>query len=386
MKICIHPFCLSRIGLRWQQGIPDVPLHSNTFVLLLGDTEARWQIPQVSLRSTLGSPPSWTCAENLQTKVSRMHPTSMPKPLPLAPFDLEGAAGLEGWAQPTYGRNSFWPLVCTNLFCRSLPKAHDHRWGLECSSKALPFGSALSSPQQSSTRPIITADTAPIWLLISYSFLPSLVNIPRYLNSFSWASNSLPTQREKYPVFWQRTFAACRSVANRPLVSAKGHSLMKQIVPCHLQKPDMQFWDSQTRHSPNPGCALRSWPLVSQTGSETRGKPSPHPLETCLTLCRECGHSSGQRFLTFSANTARDMGDVSPKSSDFASSTEDILAGLRISSKCSSHQSTISPVQEPNAWRCIRSGGFSDFGAPDEDRHGALWTPNLTLFNPYNNS
>jgi len=66
---------------------------------------------------------------------------------------------LSGWAQPPYGGNSFQPLVFATLFFRSLPKVCDHRWGLErrptSKLRALPFGSALSSPRRSGTAPVL---------------------------------------------------------------------------------------------------------------------------------------------------------------------------------------------------------------------------------------
>ncbi|XP_054874822.1 protein-cysteine N-palmitoyltransferase HHAT isoform X2 [Amphiprion ocellaris] len=67
---------LIRVGLQRQQMkqvIPDVPPPSNTFQLFLGDPEAfpgqmRYIIPPAGSGSTLGSPPWWTCLENLQRK------------------------------------------------------------------------------------------------------------------------------------------------------------------------------------------------------------------------------------------------------------------------------------------------------------------------------
>ncbi len=83
----IHPSILfhsSGARSRWQQakqGIPDVPLRSNVFLLLQGDPEALLaQMRYVILQcfgSAPGSPTSWTYLENLQEKTPRRHPDNL---------------------------------------------------------------------------------------------------------------------------------------------------------------------------------------------------------------------------------------------------------------------------------------------------------------------
>ncbi len=83
----------------------------------------------------------------------------------------------------------------------SLPKSYDRRWGLECRMtgklKALFSGSALSSPQWSSTTATLLLRQ---YKSICRSYTPCYPpgeddpEIQRYLNSFTWRSNSLPVR------------------------------------------------------------------------------------------------------------------------------------------------------------------------------------------------
>lgn len=85
------------MGSLWQQakqGFPNIPLSRNTFQLLLRDPEAfpgqmGHIIPSVSSGSTVESPPSWTCPEDLQREVSRRLPNRRPKQPQLAPFNMK---------------------------------------------------------------------------------------------------------------------------------------------------------------------------------------------------------------------------------------------------------------------------------------------------------
>ncbi|KAF7653207.1 hypothetical protein LDENG_00085630 [Lucifuga dentata] len=51
--------------------------------------QVRYVIPPGYSGSAPGSPPSWTCPENLQREVYRRHPNQMPKPPHLAPFNVK---------------------------------------------------------------------------------------------------------------------------------------------------------------------------------------------------------------------------------------------------------------------------------------------------------
>jgi len=46
-------------------------------------------VPPACPGSSLGSPPSWTCLENLSREASRRHPNQMPEPPQLNPFDAK---------------------------------------------------------------------------------------------------------------------------------------------------------------------------------------------------------------------------------------------------------------------------------------------------------
>ena len=77
-----HPsffVCFSGVGSHWQQAqkvILEALLPSNTSQLLLGNPETfpgqmRYIIPPVSSGSAQGSPPSWSCQENIQREAPR---------------------------------------------------------------------------------------------------------------------------------------------------------------------------------------------------------------------------------------------------------------------------------------------------------------------------
>jgi len=96
----IHPSILIRLsaaGSRWQpakQGPPGFLLPSHALQFLLGDPEAfpgqkRDIIPPTGSGSAPGSPPSWTCRENLQREAPGGHPNQMPEPSQLTPFNAE---------------------------------------------------------------------------------------------------------------------------------------------------------------------------------------------------------------------------------------------------------------------------------------------------------
>lgn len=81
----------------------------------------------------------------------------------------------------------------------SPPKAQGHRWGMECRST----GKSKTFTPYSLQRP----STMPHWqhthsLSIVHFILPALVNKTlRYLDSFSWGSNSFPTQTKQSSLF-----------------------------------------------------------------------------------------------------------------------------------------------------------------------------------------
>lgn len=104
----------------------------------------------------------------------------------------------------TLRRKSFLPPMIS--FFRSLPRAHDNKWGLEHrstgKSRASPSGLALSTPQ-----PIVQWPHC--YLSNLCSNLPSIMNkIPRYLNSSPWWSSSLSTWSGKSTPFRLKTMAS----------------------------------------------------------------------------------------------------------------------------------------------------------------------------------
>jgi len=88
---------LSGAGSWWQpakQGPPGFLLPRHALQFLLGDPEAfpgqkRYIIPPAGSGSAPGSPPSWTCPENLQGEAPGGHPNQTPEPSQLTPFDAE---------------------------------------------------------------------------------------------------------------------------------------------------------------------------------------------------------------------------------------------------------------------------------------------------------
>ncbi|CAB1440020.1 unnamed protein product [Pleuronectes platessa] len=111
---------------------------------------------------------------------------------------------------------------------------------------------------------IIQYNTSITCLSILQPIVPSLVNkTPRYLNSITWVSNSLPTWREQYTVFRQRTMASNLEVltliptashsAATP-VRTGGHGLMKPREPHHLLKK--QGFPTPTLSSPQATAVL----------------------------------------------------------------------------------------------------------------------------------
>ncbi len=172
----------SRHPSTWQHS-PAPPEGSGSFT-----GQMRYMIPPASSGSTLGSPRSWRCPENLPRKP---HPNQMPEPPLLASFGakeqrLDSELPPEvpsphpiSKTEPTHGENSFQPLVSAISSFQSRPTARDHRWGLEHtwtgkSSFAFQLSSFFTTTVKRST--CITTDTAPSHLSISHSRFLSLVN------------------------------------------------------------------------------------------------------------------------------------------------------------------------------------------------------------------
>ena len=124
--VAVHPSIFVRLsgaGLRGQQakqGIPDIPLPSNTLQLLLGDPKTfpgqmRYIIPPVCSGSTLRPPASWTCPVNIQREAS----------------DQDASWVIQCGSTP----RSLWKklilVACTRNLDLSLPKAPDHSWRLQ---------------------------------------------------------------------------------------------------------------------------------------------------------------------------------------------------------------------------------------------------------------
>ena len=141
-------------------------------------------------------------------------------------------------AEPSHGGNSFWQLVSMILFFQSLPRAHDHRWGLERrltrKSKALPSGSASSSPQWSSGTPADLLMPQQIPCLFHTSFYWHWWTRP--LSSFTRGKNSPPTWRGQFIVFWQRTMASDLEV--QTLIMAPSHSAANRPNACWRSQND----------------------------------------------------------------------------------------------------------------------------------------------------
>ncbi|XP_049457572.1 uncharacterized protein LOC125904284 isoform X3 [Epinephelus fuscoguttatus] len=81
-------------GQQAKQNTSDVPLPSNAFRLLLGDSKAfpgkmRYVIPPVCSGSAPGPRTSGTCLKHLQREAPRRHPDQMPKPPQLTPLDVK---------------------------------------------------------------------------------------------------------------------------------------------------------------------------------------------------------------------------------------------------------------------------------------------------------
>lgn len=74
-------------------------------------------------------------------------------------------------------------------------------------------------------------------------------------------------------------------------MSAEGHSLMKSTEPHHLLRAEKQFLGSQTGHSPQPDCTLRSMKITNRISGRGQSWWSHTPTEN-VTFCTEYGHSS----------------------------------------------------------------------------------------------
>lgn len=178
-------FTLYLVWTHHKQVFPDIHLPRNVFQLPLGafPVQMRYVIPPESSGSTLGSPPSCICQENLQRNVFRRHPNQTTSAGSLqrrgAADPLQTPAGCPSslWRFPSFRVNPSYPpplqttplwqviqddtcthhktekqlipqcthahiefwmilnyfssLCITSLFFPSLPTPHDHRWALE---------------------------------------------------------------------------------------------------------------------------------------------------------------------------------------------------------------------------------------------------------------
>ena len=90
-------FRLSEVGSRGQQiqqSAPSFPFLGRISQLWFGDPKAFLSqvgdvIPPPDPRSASGPPPRWTCLEHLSREAPSRHPTQMPEPPQLTPFDAK---------------------------------------------------------------------------------------------------------------------------------------------------------------------------------------------------------------------------------------------------------------------------------------------------------
>ncbi len=116
------------------------------------------------------------------------------------------------------------PPACTGSHCTrislfwSLPRAHDHRSNRELCLQAHLYLYHDSSVQQHFA--LLLWHHSTCWSTCWCSNLPWLVNkIPRCLNSFTWESNSRPTQSRQSTLFWMRDMASVWIGQTPPLAS-----------------------------------------------------------------------------------------------------------------------------------------------------------------------
>ncbi len=242
------------LRVQWRQIEKFIYLFSATYLGLGHGSISLSQVGQTSISpaklfsSSWGiprSPTSWTFPENFQRTAlistgSFWHNSKLP-PDVWAPYPISKSQ-LSHPAEETH----FVLIFCLILFFWSLSNGRDHRWGFEHrltgKSKALPSGSASSFP-------VLVLVQFPHYcgcctsLLISHCIFLSLTNkTPRYLNSFTWSSKSLPTHRKQSTVFQQRTMASDLEILTD---HTNCFTLDSKLPQCMLE---VTVWWSQQNH------------------------------------------------------------------------------------------------------------------------------------------
>lgn len=107
----------------------------------------------------------------------------------------------------------------------------------------------LCLPAQLPLHPLLLTPHQSAWRSHAL-MLTSLTNrTQRYLNSFTWGSNSLSTQKGAIRCFRQGTLASDLEVLTlSPVASlcAEGYGLIKPTQPHHLPRAGKLFWGPQT--------------------------------------------------------------------------------------------------------------------------------------------
>ena len=293
---------------------------SNTLQLLLGDPEAfpgqkRYIIPPAGSGSASASPPSRTCPENLERQAPGRHPDQMPEPPQLTPFDAEEqrlyselppdvwAPHLISKAEPSHPpeETQFGRLYPRSPSFGHYPQLTGEGWNVDG-----PVNRELRLPAQlllhhngPVQRPYYCrCRTNPSVHLI----FPSLMNkTPRYLNSFAWGSNSLPTRREHSTVFrqrrrWLSSQPASHSAANRPSACWRSRSYVANRTTSSAKSRDAILMSpKRTLSSPRLRLEILSVKITNRIGDKGQPWRSPTPTEnvfdfvprmrTQLSLC-----------------------------------------------------------------------------------------------------
>ena len=190
--------------------------------MLYRPDKIQYIIPPRSSGSALGSPPCWTCLENLKRKEPRNHQTRC----------LNQLSWLL-WARRNREGNSTSAARIPDSFFWSLPTAHGQRWWLERrstgKSRALPFSSAPFAPPHS---PHQTACPFQALLCHQSSTRPRDSWAPLLLHSLN---NYVPLPFFHFPISYVLFRKKCFMVMSHLLVSW----LASRLKALHIKT----FWN-----------------------------------------------------------------------------------------------------------------------------------------------